>query len=164
MYNQGEIEVKTRRKLLGFTAGFVAVIAALIVAIVVVTATKSDRETVGMVGDDSDKSSFSLGESWVEDEATDKAETQETAPESATTEAPSAESTETEDNKPTIGRISTKTAAESAASASKSETESAAAETVASLPSTGPVDLLPMALLLGILTTVGMTAVVRRRA
>ncbi len=123
MYNL-EIEKKQRRKLIAITLCMVAVIVVLIVAIALVVAGKSSNKPAIS---DAEAGEFSLVD--------DSAKTEEKKTE---TEA----KTETKAEASTIGKISTQT-----------KPEAAPTEIATSVPSTGPEDLLPVALLLGALTT-----------
>lgn len=142
MYNQGEIETKERRKVVFFAGATVAVILALIVAIVVVAMNKANRETESLVGNDLDKGSFSLesGEGEGESEDADI------------------------DLSGLIGAVSTKPANEDAEEpAAESTTTETVASAPASMPSTGPEDMLGIAVSLGGLTTAASALVMKKR-
>lgn len=145
MYNQGEIETKERRKVVFFAGATVAVILALIVAIVVVAINKSNRETVGIAGNNSDKGEFSLEASGDDEQS----EANEAADKAAENLAASI-----------VGSVSNQTASESTTEAEAP----APAPTVTEMPATGAADLLGVALSLGGLTTAGTALAMRKRA
>ena len=135
MYYQDEAEKKERRRLITFAVTTVVLILILIVAIVVVATKKagSNKVTEGV------NSEFIFAE-----ENTNESETEKTEE----------KTTETEENKSseTVGTLSTTTNDAPVVISGASD-----------LPTTGPEDLLPLALVLGALTTFGASAAMAKR-
>ena len=126
MYYQEEAEKKERRKIIAVATAAMVIILVLIVAIIVVATKKSNKTSVG--GDDN--AAFTIAEGTETEES-------ESEPESKPEE-------ETE---PVVGTITT----ENAPAETPVVVAELPAETNTSMPSTGPEDVLPVALMAGLL-------------
>ena len=131
MYYQGEVEKNDRRKIITVATAIVVVVLILVVAIIVVATRKSGGENIG----GNDNASFAIED----DKDGNESEGGEN------TENREAEGKKEEEQPASVAEtivVSTKPA-------------TSTAETATEVPTTGPADVLPMALGLGSLTTAG---------
>ena len=136
MYNQIEADKKERRKIIAAATGIVVVILILIVAIVVVATKKSTKTSITA----NENSAFELNDEAAISDNTVTKETEKDA--DAVVEA--------ETEKSAGDEPATKTQAETTTEYTDSITETAA-PTATIMPETGPLDYLPIALILGAL-------------
>lgn len=138
MYNQIEAEKKERRKIIAVATVAVAIILILIAAIVVVATKKTARDTAKTT----ETETAQVNENNSSTENKDKDETKsEAESESGDVAKNEAVDEETEGDNPMMSEEAT------------TETTNTVATTDSSMPSTGPEDFLPIALMAGMLVT-----------
>ena len=148
MYNTLETEKKQKHKLLAIAGVMLAVIIVLIAGIIVIANGKTTKKTIGS---DEQGSEFAITES--ESKKTDTSKKTSTTEES--TSKKTSETTSTDESK---------TKSSSSTTTSKSgDDSSASAKTAETMPKTGPEDLVPIALVLGMLTTVVTAVAMHKR-
>ena len=134
MYYQGEAEKKERRKIIAVATAAVVLILILIVAIIVVATKKSAKSNIS----DAQNSAFELSES--DDKKTETEKTEDKKDESQNN----------------VGNLSN-----NATVANNNDVPAVVAG--ADIPSTGPEDVLPVALILGALVAYGSSAILAKR-
>lgn len=150
MYNQVEADKKERRRIIAVATVIVVLILVLLIAIIVVATKKSQKASVNS-GQNTSFTISDTDESVSSEPIDDNSDTQE-KDEAATTE----------DGSMTIGLITTKTD-ESAESSERSNIVRGEVEASSAMPSTGPEDFLPIALMAGMLITYLSSAVLTKR-
>lgn len=152
MYYQEETDKKERRKIIAIATAAVVIILILIVAIIVV-ATKKTTKTVSVT--ENSNTEVVIDEN--KDENTGEAEKTENAENKENTENKVVENKES--GATTIGNLSTDTNKQSEAKASSTTTERSN-----NMPTTGPEEYLPIALMAGMLVAYLSSRVLAKRS